>query len=349
MPDTETDIGFMDETLTDFEYAETEEKNEVEDSNTYEVEERAPASTPSAPESNPTIAAILDERGGRVEDWQFVDRGDAGYRFDGENVCDPEGNIWINPDSALHEAMLQEWHEGEGGIFLLPDYTERTEDKETLYITTLHLDGASGSVSWEIHAHETLISKEEESGTRVGNDKQIESFSVRSEEIADEVEEEHEAPETVLGVLAAAEKAEEENEMNEVSDVDDEEFEHNANGTQRDVQLRVLLHGILNGEPLDTVSPEDDGEKDVVAKADEAVVPQREHPIVEKETPAEVVLRALGIPLPTQKRSAFRAKVPGFRPATGKKIPLKQEAAPAITKTRPGETKLNGIRMRKAL
>ncbi|RJQ34428.1 hypothetical protein C4568_02585 [Candidatus Parcubacteria bacterium] len=358
MPDTETDVGFSDETLTDFEYAENGEKNEgVENTNTYERETATSNNEANSTQENATaITAILEERGGKAEDWAFVDRGNAGYQFDGKDVRGPDGEIWTNPDAALHEAMLESWREGESSVFLLPDYMERTEDKETLYITTLILDSATGTVGWEIHAHETPILKDEEVETRASDNTNTETHTVRWEEMFEEIAPVEEREETIAGTLAAAEQIAETTESTEVSGVDDQEFESIApsigNASKRDMELGALLKNIFTAEPLEAAAPDDSAlvekesftriREDEEEAAEEIALPDFEKELPLPETKAETIFHALGIPLPSpiQPRKGFRSPLPGFKPKTS--------AQPKIEKRVPGETVLKGIRMRRA-
>lgn len=354
MPDVETDVGLMDETLTDFEYGENGEKNEyereIENTSAHETEQQF--DTPASAERDSALSVILEERGGRAEDWQFVDRGNAGYHFDGENIRDPDGNIWTNPDAELHAAMLQEWREGESSFFLLPDYVERTEDTETLYITTLFVDGASGTVGWEIHAHETPILKEEGSETKAEFERSAESYAVRWEELFDEASIADNDRETAVGTVIAAEKAVETGEGAELSDEGDVEFEMAptiGGTTKRDVELATVLKNIFNAEPLES-DLFDDGpaiEKKSSTKRliDEASLPEFEKELPLHEMKPDTIWEALGIPLPSpfQPKNNLHKSLPGFRPPAGKKLRA------STTQTRPGETQLKGIRMRRAL
>lgn len=102
----------------------------------------------------PGLWAVLDQKGGEEDDWTLEYKGDSGYRFDGENVRDPDGKIWMNEDAALHQEMLAQWTEGGSSIFFLPDHRESDEDRETLYVTMMIL-GERGEVTYEIRACET--------------------------------------------------------------------------------------------------------------------------------------------------------------------------------------------------
>ena len=353
MPEAETDIAFMDETLADAETYEIHEEREVETANTQETEARF--DTPKSQEGTAAVQAILEERGGRPEDWAFVDRGDAGYRFDGENVRDPEGNIWTNPDAGLHQEMLEAWRAGEATVFLLPDYVERTEETETLYITTLTLD-ASGHVGWEIHAHETAIMRDEESSTFRETERSSETYAVQWEDIADELAFAEKEIEPALGMLATAEaESTTENAEEEIAE-DDAWILRDVPSKQpaNDTELGTILKTIFNGDPLDAPSAgieqaiqrersqqhvQEDGAPTVETNA-----PTRDQQLPLPETSAETILRSLGIPLPSpiQPHTALRTPLSGFR------APQKNQNV-HIAKTRPGEAMRHGIRMRRAL
>ncbi len=111
--------------------------------------------------------AVLDQKGGEPDDWILEYKGDSGYRFDGRDVRGPEGTIWTNEDAALHQDMLAQWAEGGSAVFFLPDYKEQLDDREILYVTQLIL-GEKGDVTYEIHKHETIYSKGEDLGEKIG-------------------------------------------------------------------------------------------------------------------------------------------------------------------------------------
>ena len=151
------------------EYIEEEElieeaEAQIETAHTFEHEEPQQAASVShaAAEVSAGLQAILDSVGGEPQDWELVSSSESGYFFDGENVLGPDGAIWTNEDTALHQEMLAQWREGESAIFRLPDYREESEDGETLYVTELIL-GETGEVTYEIHKHETTYPREEES------------------------------------------------------------------------------------------------------------------------------------------------------------------------------------------
>lgn len=104
--------------------------------------------------------AVLEHKGGEADDWELAYWGDSGYRFDGECIRDPDGNVWMNEDRELHEEMLAQWKEGGEVVFFLPDYRESEDDVEVLYVTQLIL-GADGRVTYEIHKHEMYRADDE--------------------------------------------------------------------------------------------------------------------------------------------------------------------------------------------
>jgi hypothetical protein len=120
--------------------------------------EEFPAPEPAADEA---LQAVLEQKGGEADDWTLEQRGESGYRFDGEHVRAPDGSIWVNEDAALHREMLAQWKEGTNAVFFLPDYREKTPDGETLYVTQLMLR-KDGTVSYEIHKHEIAHRREED-------------------------------------------------------------------------------------------------------------------------------------------------------------------------------------------
>ncbi|MDE1925086.1 MAG: hypothetical protein KGH79_02815 [Patescibacteria group bacterium] len=109
----------------------------------------------------PGKQAVLDQKGGEPNDWTLEYKGDSGYRFDGQNVRDPEGNIWVNEDEALHQEMLAQWTESGSSVFFLPDYHEVSEEGKTLYVTTMIL-GEKGEVTYEIHKYEAQYPRPED-------------------------------------------------------------------------------------------------------------------------------------------------------------------------------------------
>ncbi len=152
----------------------------------------------------PGMQAVLEQKGGEPSDWTLAYRGDSGYHFDGENVRDLEGNVWINEDVALHQEMLAQWKEGGSAIFFLPDYCERYGDTETVYVTQMML-GEKGEVTYEIHKYETQRPRSEEENEEP--DRQSDVSAAPRFEFGDRLAEPivtEAVPETILHIEAAA-------------------------------------------------------------------------------------------------------------------------------------------------
>lgn len=357
--ETEVDFAFTGETL-DFDDFET--RNETGEENVAEEERQNDFTNDNRQQDQGAeeggagdrgLLAVMDQKGGRSEDWQFVDRGDAGYRFDGSDIRDPDGAIWNNPDAALHADMLAAWREGDSATFLLPDYTERTDEKETLYITTLELDKETGNVSWSIHAHETILPKDDESVVNAPTERATESYAVRW----DENFENDAAKDDVEQALNAALAAEEAQRV-ETEDAENTEVFH----TTDDASLHALLAEILTADRLENSgSPlENTRRKSPVSEAspiDAVTADTREHastssvpqvPEIEMhEQRTDTILRALGLGpvLSPYVIDNIPGSVPakGSRPITGIRL---RERAPH---NRPGTgSTLNGIRMERA-
>jgi len=161
----ETEDGIGEELFDDLEArAEAERiiEDEPEESNAAAGKENT---TEEKPELDIGKQALLEHSRGKPEDWQLEHKGDSGYRFDGEVVRNPEGNEWGQGDKSLDretlESLKEAFEDKRSEVIFLPEYTERTEDKETLYVTMLIL-GEKGGLTYEIHKHETPLSKEEE-------------------------------------------------------------------------------------------------------------------------------------------------------------------------------------------
>ncbi len=194
----------------DNEYTFYEEIEDVEPAPELGMEdapaEREPAEVEDeGEEADPGTRAVMERKGGFADDWEKVDGGDYGYRFDGEQVRDAEGSVWTNPDTALHEAMLAQWKEGGEAVFFLPDHVEETDEGEILYVTQLILNG-DGSVSYEIHRHVTGAAIEDEPLEPAEDDEYAGSAPFSHERIPLPEEEvpAAEAPETEVLAYAAA-------------------------------------------------------------------------------------------------------------------------------------------------
>lgn len=153
---TETE-EYIDDELLD-ERAE-EESSPERDERQFEYEEHD-IEAEEHEEIEPGTQAVLEQKGGEAEDWELAYRGDSGYRFDGEYIRDPDGNVWMNDDRELHEEMLAQWKEGGESVFFLPDYRESGDGVDILYVTQLIL-GDNGRVTYEIHKHETYRAEDE--------------------------------------------------------------------------------------------------------------------------------------------------------------------------------------------
>ena len=109
----------------------------------------------------PGKQAVMEQKNGEENDWELHSRGESGYRFDGKEILDAEGNSWTkkiesgqSPEEIfLHHEMLAQWRDGGDPVFFLPDHVESLDGREILYVTILML-GRDGSVSYEIWAHE---------------------------------------------------------------------------------------------------------------------------------------------------------------------------------------------------
>lgn len=155
---TETEEFIADEVFQTEREADAEIEHDFEHESPEETEREDEESEDSKEEKEvlePGLQAVLDQKGGEKDDWILEYRGDSGYHFDGEHVRDPDGNVWTNEDTALHQEMLTQWTEGGNSIFFLPDYRELTEDRDTLFVTMMVL-GEKGEVTYEIHKFETL-------------------------------------------------------------------------------------------------------------------------------------------------------------------------------------------------
>jgi len=159
---TETEDFVDEEFLTDAEESvENTSSAEYEERETFELSDNETNKDAEPQELiEPNRQAVLDQKGGEPSDWQLEYKGDSGYHFDGQDVRDPEGNVWTNEDTALHQEMVAQWKEGGSAIFFLPDYREQMEDREILYVTQLILS-EKGGVTYEIHKHETIYPKDE--------------------------------------------------------------------------------------------------------------------------------------------------------------------------------------------
>jgi hypothetical protein len=197
---------FTDEEL------EQELDNEVESAVEREVSEDSEFDTEGPIESEeerelvePGKQAVLDQKGGEPDDWNLEYKGNSGYRFDGENVRDPDGNIWVNEDEALHQEMLAQWSEGGSTNFFLPDYVETTEESETLFITTMILS-EKGDLSYEIHSRVTFFPKHEDISApspeygELERDHETVSFEETVESIHVRAESEHQTSAETTGV-----------------------------------------------------------------------------------------------------------------------------------------------------
>lgn len=143
--------------------AEAEEVRPPEREDAEEWQEAAgdaPRAEAEPAAADPGLRAVMEHKGGEADDWSLEQRGESGYRFDGEHVRGPDGAIWMNEDAGLHREMLAQWQEGRGAVFFLPDYRETTADGETLYVTQLIL-AENGAVTYEIHKHEIEYQRDE--------------------------------------------------------------------------------------------------------------------------------------------------------------------------------------------
>jgi len=164
---SEDDIDVIDqESLADAEWS-------IEDAPTPEDEMRGAAADAIEPEDrdiqtdgiDPAIASVVERGNGSISDWEVYKKGEDGYTFDGENIRDGGGEIWTNPDSAMHEQIIAAFKEGETTV-PLPDHTEKRDEGDCirieLYVTQLHL--SENRISWSIVKNETIIWKEKEEG-----------------------------------------------------------------------------------------------------------------------------------------------------------------------------------------
>lgn len=293
---TETE-DFVDEEFL------TAAEQSVEDVSSAEYEERETFESSGSETSNeaepqeviePGRQAVLDQKGGESNDWQLEYKGDSGYHFDGQEVRDPDGNVWTNEDTALHQEMVAQWKEGGSAIFFLPDYREQTEDREILYVTQLILS-EKGDVMYEIHKHETIYPKEEEAG------EENEAYAAALAELRlDTVEDSHETHEiespadTLMSIETAEVLGVNDSELVEVADeINQEEIvpaiatesvesvadnpvaeeipavaSSTENGEQNDAPDPWLVE-LLKFDALDPVEPHDDAvaESDVPREA----------------------------------------------------------------------------------
>lgn len=277
---TAAEQGVEDVSSAEYEEGETFESSGSETSNEAEPQEVTELGR----------QAVLGQKGGEPSDWQLEYKGDSGYHFDGQEVRDPDGNVWTNEDTALHQEMVAQWKEGGSAIFFLPDYREQMEDREILYVTQLILS-EKGDVTYEIHKHETIYPKEEEA------DEKNEAYAVALAELRlDTVEDSHETREIespadtlrsieVAEVLSVndsepVEVADEINQEEIVPAIATESVESVAdnpvaeipavassteNGEQNDA-LNPWLVELLNFDAFDPVEPHDDAvaESDVL-------------------------------------------------------------------------------------
>ncbi len=218
--------------------------------------------------------AVLEQKGGEAQDWQLEYRGDSGYRFDGQEIRDPSGNIWANEDASLHQEMIVQWREGGSGVFFLPDHREQTDDGEVLYVTQLILD-AGGGVTYEIHKHEMTHDKEDapDQGTEEHTDMQVELRPDPTEEIsgANETERAREGEEKYLAETQLEAGDSTEGSVAETS-------------TTPDTWLAEILHD-------DTPETVGDARADIATRSIPSTPPAAEHlPIPTSSTEAEPLL-----------------------------------------------------------
>ncbi|MBI5004190.1 hypothetical protein HZC00_03795 [Candidatus Kaiserbacteria bacterium] len=220
----------------DVEYASASERESRETAE-YEKSEDSEEAERQEP-AEPGEQAVLEQKGGEEDDWEHAYSGDSGYWFDGQNIRDPEGNVWMNEDTTLHQEMLAQWREGGDRVFFLPDYREQTADGEILYVTQLIL-GENGLVTYEIHKHEIMRAEDErmvQEETGVAETSAI----VRTEQPEDTIP--SEAQETINEVLAFEAIAHE-------AVTENEKQEGEKNSEQEPVaQAESILHAI--GVPM---------------------------------------------------------------------------------------------------
>jgi len=222
-----------------------EQKKEEEHANDNQLSDNEHLGTTEIP-IDPAILNAM-ERGGNAGDW-IVDSRTGGFHWDGENILNPEGNVWINSDSEMHEQILGAFQNSEASVFL-PDYEERKDEGDfirvELYVTQLHLDKETSEVSYSIVKNETWIPKEDpEHGSRA-SDRNTESYTAGwGDEIFDEVPANDNSEDARL-VAYAAEYAEAfEKESAEISDVVEGKSEH-----------VVAVVGAVEVPPLQIVEP----------------------------------------------------------------------------------------------
>lgn len=187
------------------------------------------------------LQAVLEQKGGEKDDWALEYKGDSGYRFDGEHVRDPEGNIWVNEDAALHQEMLSQWSEGGDSIFFLPDHRESTGESETLYVTMMILSEA-GRVTYEIRKYETPKAAYEdgaEGGERSGGESSPDRWLVDLLDNNDTGLAGAEQPEALAHARASSYESER-SEYDERLEHFEEELPRAAEGSKAEEILRVL-------------------------------------------------------------------------------------------------------------
>lgn len=109
--------------------------------------------------TEPGKQAILDQKGGDPNSWVLESSG-AGFIFDGENVRGPDGAVWQNADTALHQEMLMQWKEGGPQVFFLPEHKVEGETFEATYSTLLMLS-EEREVTYAIYSHTIAIPRTE--------------------------------------------------------------------------------------------------------------------------------------------------------------------------------------------
>ncbi|MEX2029230.1 MAG: hypothetical protein WD963_01985 [Candidatus Paceibacterota bacterium] len=147
---------------------------EYENTNEHEtrIEEESGEKSIENEDEEKTISIgefVMGMRGGNEEDWKLT-YNEEGNKFDGKELFDQGGNSLtevirnseITADKILeHDDLLYHLANNPEQPYMLPDWVERTEDREIIHVTVAVAD-KEGNVRYETWSHKEEIKKEEE-------------------------------------------------------------------------------------------------------------------------------------------------------------------------------------------